>query len=222
MSGHFSQEGRGVPEIRYYPICNSIPGRIGEPPPCGYSPPCSGGQLWTEDELTRIRRVLRRLTSQRVCNPEDAEDLVQETLLTMVRKAPATDIEKGILIWSMGILRKKVGNYYRKTQRCASLEGKRNIPLDAIPGLAGMFNPESSLHHAELCDRIEEILGSLSTRERQAVDLFLSGFETHEIVALLHPERYQNVVNRLHRGRRKIAKGLAKYGYSLSRIGRKR
>jgi hypothetical protein len=29
----------------------------------------------------------------------------------------------------------------------------------------------------------------------------------------LHPERYQNVINRLHRGRKALAKELAKYGY---------
>jgi hypothetical protein len=45
------------------------------------------------------------------------------------------------------------------------------------------------------------------------MDLLLAGLETGEIARLLRPERYQTVVNRAHRGRRKLLKELAKYGY---------
>ena len=45
------------------------------------------------------------------------------------------------------------------------------------------------------------------------MELLLAGLEPGEIVKRLHPERYQNVINRLHRGRKKLAKELAKYGY---------
>jgi hypothetical protein len=45
------------------------------------------------------------------------------------------------------------------------------------------------------------------------MELLLAGLEPGEIVRHLHPERYQNVINRLHRGRKKLAKELAKYGY---------
>ena len=166
---------------------------------------------WTEEELARIRLVLRKLTAHRVGNPEDAEDLVQETLLTMVRKAPNTDPEKGMLIWAMGILRKKVGNYYRKVQRFTSHDDqvRHELCCSAIAP-----SPESSLSHAELCAVIESILTKLSPQEREPMDLFLAGRQTGEIVSLLRPERYQNIVNRLHRGRKKLAKELARAGYA--------
>jgi RNA polymerase sigma factor (sigma-70 family) len=169
---------------------------------------------WTEEELARIRLVLRKLTALRVDNAEDAEDLVQETFLTMVRKAPGIDLEKGLLIWAMGILRKKVGNYYRRPQRFTSLDDNRNAPRDAVRCSSAVPSPESNLHHAELCAMVDGILMKLSPREREAIDLYLAGKQTCEIVSLLHPERYQNVVNRLHRGRKKLARELVRCGYT--------
>ena len=45
------------------------------------------------------------------------------------------------------------------------------------------------------------------------MELLIGGLNPGEIVNQLHPERYQNVINRLHRGRKKLAQELAKYGY---------
>jgi RNA polymerase sigma factor (sigma-70 family) len=174
---------------------------------------------WTEDELSRIRMALRRSTLRRVENPEDAEDLVQDTLLTMIRKAPNTDVEKGMMIWAMGILRRKVGNYYRRTQRFM----KKNVLVHhALGGAILIPSPESSLHHSELIHMVDGILVNLSPQERTAIDLYLGGRQTSEIVALLHPERYQNTVNRLHRGRKKLVRELARLGYMRRAIGKRR
>ena len=176
---------------------------------------------WTEEELARIRLVLRKLTALRVENPEDAEDLVQETLLTMVRKAPETNLEKGMLIWAMGILRKKVGNYYRRLQRSTSFNRRGAVVRDAGRCGSVLPTPESSLHHSELCAVIDSILIKLPVRERDAIDLYLAGSQTGEIVSMLYPERYQNIVNRLHRGRKKLVKGLTRFGYSRA-VGERR
>lgn len=173
---------------------------------------------WTESELAQIRLVLRKLTALRVDNPEDAEDLVQETLLTMVRKAPAIEIEKGMLIWAMGILRKKVGNYYRRMQRFNSLESQIRHALSS----ARAPSPESSLHHVELRTIIDGVLDKFKPCERDPIDLYLAGRQTSEIVSLLYPERYQNVVNRLHRGRKKLARALARRGYATCAVEKRR
>jgi RNA polymerase sigma factor (sigma-70 family) len=187
--------------------------RIRETARLGYYQPGAKFSDWTEEELARIRLVLRKLTALRVDNAEDAEDLVQETLLTMVRKAPEIDLEKGLLIWAMGILRKKVGNYYRRPQRFTSLDDNKNAPRDAERCSSTIPSPESSLHHSELCAMVDGILMKLPPREREAIDLYLAGKQTGEIVLLLRPERYQNVVNRLHRGRKKLAQELVRRGY---------
>jgi RNA polymerase sigma factor (sigma-70 family) len=173
----------------------------------------------TEEELLRIRLVLTKLTSIRIENAEDAEDLVQDTLLTMVRKAPTIEVEKGMMIWAMGILRRKVGNYYRRTQRFLVRDAEIRY---AMKGRSMIPSPESNLHHAELSNIIDSILVTLSPQERTAMDLYLAGRHTGEIVALLSAERYQNVANRLHRGRKKILKELARHGYMKRAVGMRR
>jgi RNA polymerase sigma factor (sigma-70 family) len=174
---------------------------------------------WTDEELAGIRLALRKLTALRVDNPEDAEDLVQETLLTLVRKKPPR-IEKGVMIWAMGVLRRKVGNYYRRTQRYTMQEAEARS-LSA--GITPAASPESHLLHSEILNMVDGVLVSLSPRDRAPVDLYLAGRPTAEIVSLLHPERYQNIVNRLHRGRKKLARVLLKHGYRRkSAAGRRR
>jgi RNA polymerase sigma factor (sigma-70 family) len=168
---------------------------------------------WTDEELVRIRLVLRKLTALRVDNPEDAEDLVQDTLLTMAEKCTEIRLEKGLLIWSMGILRKKIGNYYRRTRRFVSLDDLLAGARDQDRNAVVEPTQESLLRHAELRALLGKALSALAPRERIAVELFLSGSPTHEIADLLYPERYQNIVNWVHRGRKKLARELARHGY---------
>ncbi len=165
---------------------------------------------WSNEEIERIRVVLRKLTSLRIDNEADAEDLVQETLLTMTLKCPARGPDKGLLIWSMGILRKKIGNYYRRARRCVPMECAHLIDKTLV-----LPSPELKYLQSELAALVEKILAGFPEREREAMELCLAGVPTHEIAAMLLPERYQNVVNRIFRGRRKIARQLAEHGYFI-------
>jgi RNA polymerase sigma factor (sigma-70 family) len=203
--------GLGMHNSIYSLFFESDPAQICETLNLGYHEPAGQADGWTEEELLHIRLVLRKLTALRIENPADAEDLVQETLLTMLRKAPETELEKGRLIWAMGILRRKVGNYYRKAQRSTS---RSRQVRHAQEFLSIVPSPETNLHHSELVDRIDRFLLSLPPQERAAMDLYLAGRQTCEIVSVLHPERYQNIVNRLHRSRKKLARELARYGYA--------
>jgi RNA polymerase sigma factor (sigma-70 family) len=168
-----------------------------------------GQSVWTDDEIAAIRAALKRLTAIRILNANDAEDLIQETLLTMINKQPNKVLEKGPLVWSLGILRKKVGNYYRRVQRYAPLsEGQKHTPKLWIT-----ITPEARFLHDELKTIVEEVLSQLPDSQRQAMELMVAGFNAGEIARELHTERYQNVINRLYRGRKRLVKELAKYGY---------
>jgi RNA polymerase sigma factor (sigma-70 family) len=168
---------------------------------------------WTDDDIAAIRVVLQKLTAIRIMNDNDAEDLVQDTLLTMIAKHPGPALEKGPLIWGMGILRNKVGNYYRKAQRYASLgqweaHTQQQHEQSMIAG-----SPEIKVLHKELQRIVDDTMAQLPSSQRQPMELLIAGLNTGEIVRQLYPERYQNVINRLHRGRKRLAKELAKYGY---------
>jgi RNA polymerase sigma factor (sigma-70 family) len=168
---------------------------------------------WVEEEIAAIRVVLQRLTAARVMNSNDAEDLVQDTLLTMIMKHPGSELEKGLLVWSMGILRKKVGNYYRRAQRYAALNPQKICARECVQQSMLTFSPEVKVFHEELQRIIDETLAQLPAPQRQAMELLIAGHDPGEIVKELYPERYQNVINRLYRGRQRLAKELAKHGY---------
>ena len=169
-------------------------------------------RMWSDEDLAHIRLILRRLTASRIQNDDDVEDLVQETLLTVTAKCPETELEKGLLVWSMGVLRRKLGNYYRKKWRYTSLDDREYLAWKAWEEQTADRSPESLLLRSEIQTLVNQIVAGFPAMERRVMELFLAGRPTHEIAELLHPERYQNVVNRLHRGRRKLAMRLARYG----------
>jgi RNA polymerase sigma factor (sigma-70 family) len=164
---------------------------------------------WTDDEIEAIRAVLKKLTSIRIMNSNDVEDLVQETLLTMISKHPGAELAKGPLVWSMGILRRKLGNYYRKVQRYTPLSEHKTATRQSMP----VASPEREIFHEELKAIVDALISEFPPFQRQALELLIAGLNAREITKELHPVRYQNVINRLYRGRKKLAEGLAKYGY---------
>ncbi len=164
---------------------------------------------WADDEIKAIRAVLQRLASIRIMNANDVEDIVQETLLTMISRHPGTELQKGLLVWSMGILRRKLGNYYRKIRRYAPLNEQDASFRQFAPSLS----PDARLFQEELKAIIDEVLAQIPPFQRQAMELFIAGLNAREIAEELYPVRYQNVINRLHRGRKKLAEALSRYGY---------
>ncbi len=178
-------------------------------------------QEWAEEEIAAIRAALRKLAVIRI-NYDDVEDLVQDTLLTMVAKPPSCDLGKGLLVWSFGILRNKVGNYYRKSNRHTSLdriESSAEQPTQQHPS----SSPEAKLSNTELRTIIREKVAEMPPCQRKVMELLVAGLDSSEIVSQLHPEPYQNVINHLYRGRKKLAKELARYGYGpCSLTGMKR
>ena len=74
---------------------------------------------------------------------------------------------------------------------------------------------ESGIRHSELLGLVGRILRRFPPNERVVMDLVLDGLPTNEIVDLLSPERYQNVVNRIYRARKKLQRALAKHGYEV-------
>jgi Mg/Co/Ni transporter MgtE len=91
-----------------------------------------------------------------------------------------------------------------------------------LRGPAASPDAEADLHYAELCSVVDNILRKLPAGEHKAIWLYLTGAQTGEIVSLMSPERYQNIVNRIHRGRKKLVRELARYGYARSELDKPR
>src|SRR5206468_4718039 len=102
---------------------------------------------WPPEHLSQMRVIFRKLTSMRIVNPEDAEDVVQETFVTMAEKFPCVRLQKGLLVWGMGILRRKVGNYYRRPNRTAGLD-QEIVDASVLRLVQSQPSPYSHVHRA--------------------------------------------------------------------------
>ncbi len=176
-------------------------------------------EIWSEEQITHVRLILQRLTAVRIQNPDDAEDVVQDTMLTVTTKFPPEELRKGLLVWSMGVLRRKIGNYYRKAQRFSAFEEQT---VDVRRSICREQAPDARVQYAELRVLVYRVLRGLPPREKQVLLMLLAGMPACRIAELLSTERYQNIINRLHRGRQKLQRELLKRGYGpVSRPGRR-
>jgi RNA polymerase sigma factor (sigma-70 family) len=165
-------------------------------------------------EWERVGVALRRISRLRVRNRQDAEDLVQDTFLTMVAKRHDVELEKGLLVWGLGILRNKIGNYYRRRRHEVPWGSVSSPQHRHLEGWGRGSCPEAGVLRIELATLVQSLLEELSPDERIAVELLLQGLRVRDIAFCLRPQTYQNIANRLCRGRRKIAGRLAKMGYA--------
>jgi len=84
------------------------------------------------------------------------------------------------------------------------------------------MSPEGLAQYAELCFLIDTILARFQSTERQVLNLHLDGIPAGEIAAMIHFEKYQNVINKIYRGRHKLARELARYGYGKGKTIKER
>lgn len=164
-------------------------------------------------EIIAIRESLKKIALSRIMDAHDAEDIVQDTLLTMITNRPEGELRKDLYAWSRGILRNKVGNYYRKSRRHAALGKSNYITRKRTPAAPSAAVQETMTSHRELRKIITEKLAEFTPETRHVMELLISGFKAGEIAEHLNPESYQNVINRLYRGRKKLARELVKCGF---------
>jgi len=168
---------------------------------------------WTNEELSRIRRELRKVISLRVPNAADAEDIVQDTLLTLIHSCPRECLEKDPLAWSAGVLRNKIGNYYRKGRYRAKLETGETELEQGWSQSGTAVSPERDLLQEELRNVIAGAVERLPRAQKTAIKMLIAGLKPGEIAVKMSPERYQTVINHLHRGRKNLAKELTRHGF---------
>ncbi len=68
-------------------------------------------------DLTKLREIFLALAKRRVRDEQDAEEIVQDALMTVVEKSASQTFEKSFLQWAFGVLRNKIGNYYQQRER---------------------------------------------------------------------------------------------------------
>lgn len=146
-------------------------------------------------------------------NPEDAEDLVQETYLKAFRAEETFEPGTNLKAWLFRILKNTFISSYRKS----SLEPDTEDFADIEGGLESRLltpsapTPEQELVGQVLDEDVQRALDELAADYRMVVVLAdLEGFAYKEIAAILEIP-IGTVMSRLYRGRRQLETALLRY-----------
>lgn len=156
--------------------------------------------LETRAELASLRAMLMRQARRLVADRDLAEDLVQDTLLAVVRGHAGRRGEASLSTWAVAILRHKAADWYRSAEYAAVVHGCEpdcfagECEVDeSVADARERFGcamspaqPDRVLEQRELAAAIAECVGRLSARSRQAFTMHEQlGFETHEVCGRL-------------------------------------
>lgn len=140
-------------------------------------------------------------------NPDDASDLVQDTLLRAYRAWPRFEQGTNCRAWLFRILTNTFINSYRKKRRHTRFASE--CPKDALAALYGdlcpeVQTPQQALYDDTLSDEVSEALDTLGEDYRQVVELAdLQGVRYRDIASRLGLP-LGTVMSRLYRARRKL------------------
>lgn len=158
-------------------------------------------------DFVKLNQTLLRIASKYVGNKDDAEDLVQETLKTIIEKQPAAagcEDQKGFVLWCYRILRNKIGNYYRMRMR----RGSKQRVLNHVFGFmrANSADPSELYNAQELHDKLIRALRQLDTHHRKVIWLLYSGCDKEQMLKELGLSNPKQLKNKIFRSREKLRK----------------
>ncbi len=161
-------------------------------------PPESPAPRLGVDELLRaqVRARIRRL----VADPEDVEDLTQETMLRVLRGLPGYRAESSLRTWALRIAGHVVVDGRRRAA-CRPVAGT-GAEADELPAVER--SPDEQADRAASADCFRRVLAALPEAHRVVFELHdLAGFDNAEIARLFEVP-VSTVKIRLHRARRRL------------------
>jgi RNA polymerase sigma-70 factor (ECF subfamily) len=168
-----------------------------------------------EDDALSFLDALYRTALRMTRNPDDAEDLVQETYIRALRFRHQFKPGTNLKAWLFRILTNTFINLYRR--RAARPEFTDVDGLDEyvlynrmaeLRGAGSTGDPEHEVLDRLMDSEVKEALDELPEHFRAAVVLAdIEGFSYKEIAEILHVP-IGTVMSRLHRGRRLLQRRL--------------
>jgi RNA polymerase sigma-70 factor (ECF subfamily) len=164
---------------------------------------CLGGRTAAYGELVRryqdrlYHSVLRLLD-----NPEDAQDVVQESFLNAYQSLRSFKGDSEFFTWLYRIAFNSAISLKRKQRMVLSIEpGQRGKPLVDPPDESEFSEPGSALERAEDEARLQDALNRLSSEHRAVLVLKDLEGQKYEIIAEILGVPIGTIRSRLHRAR---------------------
>ena len=155
------------------------------------------------EEIGQYRPKLMRFALQRLGDPAQAEDAVQDTLIAAIEGMDGFAAGSSLHTWLTGILKHKIVDCIRKSSR------DRWLVLDPDTLIAGSGDPEEALSRRVFFERLESCMANLPARAARVFVLReVMGLNTPEVCAELAISTTHCSVL-LHRARNRLRERLA-------------
>ena len=146
---------------------------------------------------------LSKFISQRVDNPQDVEEILQETLISANDCLALYSGRSSFFTWLCGIARHEIADFYRKKKI-------KTILFSRFPWLGGLaseaLGPEQMLLREEAAEKVQRVLAGLSEGYQQVLRLkYYQGLSVKQIARQLN-ETVKTIESRLTRARKAFAK----------------
>ena len=172
------------------------------------------GRMLSDEQRNRLGRWVVAVAPRAaayaqslVGDPDRADDVVQECLYRLLRRADACDLERD----GVKLLFKAVSNLCITRAARERVVASLDAPADdggpiPVPDAAGL-RPDQILEHRELQERIRSALQTLPPLQRAAVELRSLGMSKEQIADVLEVTP-TNAGVLVHRGRHALAVAL--------------
>lgn len=142
--------------------------------------------------FTLLEQRLTAVAKKRV-PPEMVQDIVQDTLLILLKKLPTLGSDRNVLPLAFSILRRLIGNYYQSESTVRKFRAMNTEEPLTTPG----DHVEESIYAQQILEKCEKLNGNYA----KIVKLVLAGYSTDEIIDELGVSSRQGLYNMIYRGR---------------------
>ncbi|CAM3471542.1 RNA polymerase sigma factor [Sphingobacterium prati] len=150
------------------------------------------------------RSLLKHFAGKFTTDPDEKEDLIQETLIRALKSIDDFIKHPKLMSWLYVIMKNVYINQYRKAKRTSDIH-ETYIDLESYNTIEA-----NKSENKFVSDDIEKAMCSLSEENYQIFRLFLEGYKYHEIASYFGmPEG--TVKTRIHMTRKKLQKQLKVY-----------
>ncbi|MDE6500380.1 MAG: RNA polymerase sigma factor [Rikenella sp.] len=154
--------------------------------------------------FNRYREAIHRLFVQRTGNPDDADDLLQETFVKVYVNLHRYNADYTFGQWVYTIARNTFIDYVRRRQDDLPIDDRFTAPASSAP------TPEESVINSQQQKQIEHCLGLLDSRYGQLIRMrFIEEYSYEEIAAKLSLP-LGTVKTRIHRAREQMCRLIAR------------
>jgi RNA polymerase sigma-70 factor (ECF subfamily) len=153
---------------------------------------------------------LKKFIIKKVSNPEEAEEIFQETLVSASECLELYSGKSSFFTWLCGIAKHEIADFYRKKKI-------KTILFSRLPWLENLaseaLGPEQVFLREEMVKRVRETLKNLSEGYQQVLRLkYYQGLSVKEIAHQLN-ETVKAIESRLSRARKAFAKAFVANGF---------